>query len=221
MKLLIVNADDFGAGHGTNRGIMEAHVRGIVTSTSLLVDAPGSEDAATLARTAPDLSVGLHLDLDGVLVQYVVTECKRQWRRFHSLCGTGPTHVDTHHDSHRDPLILRLLLAFTRELGVPLRGHSAARVCSKFYGQWGGETHFEQISVSRLVQMLREDVTEGVTELTCHPGHVDPALRSSYTSEREAEVRTLCDPEVRPVLAAQGIRLISFRGLPSLVAGAA
>ena len=59
MKYLIVNADDFGASHGINRGIQEAHQRGILTSTSLLVNAAVSREAAELSRTAPELSVGL------------------------------------------------------------------------------------------------------------------------------------------------------------------
>jgi predicted glycoside hydrolase/deacetylase ChbG (UPF0249 family) len=221
MKQLIVNADDLGASHGTNRGIVDAHVRGIVTSASLLVDAPASAEAASLARRASGLSVGLHLDLDGVLVDHVPAECERQWRRFRTLCGVAPTHVDTHHNTHRDPRMLRQVLAFARAKGLPLRGHSTVRVCSKFYGQWGGETHVEQISVAQLAQLLLEETRDGVTELTCHPGYMDPNLRSSYASEREAEVRTLCDPRVRTVLDSQSIRLISFRDLPDLVAGAA
>ena len=219
MKQLIVNADDLGASHGTNRGIVDAHVRGIVTSASLLVDAPASAEAAMLARRASGLSVGLHLDLDGVLVEHVSAECERQWRRFHALCGVGPTHVDTHHDTHRDPRLLQQVLAFARELRMPLRGHSTARVCSKFYGQWGGETHVEQISVARLTQLLAEEARDGVTELTCHPGYRDPDLRSSYDSEREVEVRTLCDPHLRTVLDTENIRLISFRDLPGRVVG--
>src|SRR5947208_12765584 len=63
MKYLIVNADDFGASHGVNRGILEAHQRGILTSTSLLVHTAWSGEAAEMSRTAPDLSVGLHADL--------------------------------------------------------------------------------------------------------------------------------------------------------------
>jgi chitin disaccharide deacetylase len=35
MKLLIVNADDFGYSYSINRGIVESHVKGIVTSTSV------------------------------------------------------------------------------------------------------------------------------------------------------------------------------------------
>ena len=40
MKYLIVNGDDFGASRGINRGILEAHQDGILTSTSLFVDRP-------------------------------------------------------------------------------------------------------------------------------------------------------------------------------------
>ena len=41
-RCLIVNADDFGGDEGTNRGIVAAHERGIVTSASLLVNMPGA-----------------------------------------------------------------------------------------------------------------------------------------------------------------------------------
>ena len=41
-RFLIVNADDFGLSEGVNRGIIEAHERGIVTSASLMVLKPAS-----------------------------------------------------------------------------------------------------------------------------------------------------------------------------------
>ena len=47
------------------RGILEAHENGILTSTSLLVDTPWAEEAAKLGRIAPEMSVGLHAHLDG------------------------------------------------------------------------------------------------------------------------------------------------------------
>ena len=53
MKRLIVNADDLGFTAGINRGILEAHKRGIVTSTSLMVDRPGAEDGAEIAGARP------------------------------------------------------------------------------------------------------------------------------------------------------------------------
>jgi chitin disaccharide deacetylase len=63
MRLLIVNADDFGLTDGVNRGVLEGHQRGILTSTTLLANAPAFDSAVSLARSAPRLGVGVHLNL--------------------------------------------------------------------------------------------------------------------------------------------------------------
>ena len=52
-RYLIVNADDLGASASVNRGILEAHERGIVTSASLMVDMPASEEFASRSEPAP------------------------------------------------------------------------------------------------------------------------------------------------------------------------
>jgi hopanoid biosynthesis associated protein HpnK len=62
-KQLIVNGDDFGLSAQVNAGILHAHRHGILTNTSLMVTAPAWEEAVTLARATPTLSVGLHLTL--------------------------------------------------------------------------------------------------------------------------------------------------------------
>jgi chitin disaccharide deacetylase len=63
LRRLIVNADDFGFTSGVNRGIVEAHARGIVTSSTLMAKGAGFEEAVFLARSAPALSVGCHVVL--------------------------------------------------------------------------------------------------------------------------------------------------------------
>lgn len=63
MKNLIVNADDLGWTEGVNRGIVEAHRQGLVTSTSLLANGRAFESALEVARTNPALGVGVHLNL--------------------------------------------------------------------------------------------------------------------------------------------------------------
>ena len=63
MRRLIVNADDFGFTAGVNRAIVEAHTRGIVTSTTLMASGPAFNDAVRLARETPRLDVGCHLVL--------------------------------------------------------------------------------------------------------------------------------------------------------------
>lgn len=63
MKRLIVNADDLGRSEGIDRGIEHAHREGIVTSATLMANAPGAERGAAVARANPDLGVGVHLVL--------------------------------------------------------------------------------------------------------------------------------------------------------------
>ena len=58
-----MNADDLGLAAGVDRGILEAHDAGAVSSASMLVTLDDFEPAAGLARAAPSLGVGLHLDL--------------------------------------------------------------------------------------------------------------------------------------------------------------
>lgn len=62
-KRLIVNADDFGLTQGVNRGIIEGHRNGIVTSTSLMTNMPAFNQAVAMARENPRLAVGVHLTL--------------------------------------------------------------------------------------------------------------------------------------------------------------
>lgn len=63
MRRLIVNADDFGFTAGVNRAIVEAHTRGIVTSSTLMANARAFADAIVSAKTVPRLSVGCHIVL--------------------------------------------------------------------------------------------------------------------------------------------------------------
>lgn len=63
MKKLILTADDFGLSRPVNRAVEEAHRRGVLTTSSLMVGAPAAADAVETARRLPELRVGLHLVL--------------------------------------------------------------------------------------------------------------------------------------------------------------
>jgi predicted glycoside hydrolase/deacetylase ChbG (UPF0249 family) len=217
VKYLIVNGDDLGASHGVNRGILEAHEHGILTSASLLVNRPWSAEAAALARTTSSLSVGLHADLDGPQQGGVRTSLLRQLTRFEQLLGSPPTHVDSHHNVHRSPEVLPDVLAIAAARGLIVRGFSKVRCVPEFYGQRNGRTHLEQVGVAGLVHLLRTRVEDGLTELSCHPGYVDSDLVSRYASERECELRTLCDSAVRAAIRETRIMLVSFRDVPRIL----
>lgn len=218
MKWLIVTADDFGIGRGVNRGIVQAHQEGILTSASLMVDRPATAEAIALAHDCPDLSLGLHLEFDLAEPERVPDALERQLGRFVRLVGALPTHADSHHDVHRDPYVLSHVLRWARRAGLYVRGLSRVHHLSKFYGQWGGQTHPEQIDVAGFLRLLDGEIRDGVTELTCHPGYVDSGFASSYAAERELELQTLCDPRSRQGISARGISLIGFRDVPPLAA---
>lgn len=52
----------------------------------------------------------------------------------------------------------------------------------------------------------------GVTEMMCHPGLVDDALRGldAYVAAREAELRGLGDPRVNAIFGGEGVAVTSF-----------
>jgi predicted glycoside hydrolase/deacetylase ChbG (UPF0249 family) len=152
MKQLIVNADDFGVSAEVNRGILHAHHHGVVTSTTVMINfpdaAPGLEQALA---TAPDLGIGLHLNLtagrpvssvpslvtaDGMFHPItdwpacmkgfedgeVRQEVDAQVRRFIEIAGRPPDHLDAHHHAtYLHPVALRAMLATARQYNIPMR----------------------------------------------------------------------------------------------------
>jgi predicted glycoside hydrolase/deacetylase ChbG (UPF0249 family) len=63
---LIVNADDFGRTAGINRGVLEAHRQGIVTSaTAMVLESGAAEGIRQAIADAPRLSLGLHCVVTG------------------------------------------------------------------------------------------------------------------------------------------------------------
>lgn len=220
---LIVNADDFGASDGVNRGIIEAHVEGVVTSTSLMVTGRTAAGAVALAREHPGLAIGLHWDLDGEDADpsidlespaAVRAELGRQLEAFHELMGRAPTHVDSHHHVHRRPEIAPIARELVTPLGVPLREESEVRFIGGFYGQWEWRvTDLHHVSPEFLLWILRNEVADGWTEISCHPGYVTDDFTSVYLEEREAELATLTDPLIRAEIDSLGLRLASYAEL--------
>ncbi len=149
-KQLIVNADDLGLSPGVNRGIAEAHRRGIVTSATLLVNQPAAAAGLELTRGLPELGVGLHLNLTGGFPvsdpagvpsllnekgaflgpsnanfarrrdAEIRTELQAQVDAF-LASGRKPTHLDSHHHIHRHPKVLEVVMELATALKIPVR----------------------------------------------------------------------------------------------------
>jgi predicted glycoside hydrolase/deacetylase ChbG (UPF0249 family) len=86
---LIVNADDYGLTRGVSRGIRAAHLLGIVTSTTVMMNMPGAGDDLRLALDeTPALGLGVHLVLTAgqpALEPGQVADLVASDGRFHSL----------------------------------------------------------------------------------------------------------------------------------------
>jgi len=62
---------------------------------------------------------------------------------------------------------------------------------------WEGMvTDLEKVNPEFLLEMLRNEVSEGWTEFSCHAGYASPDFQSIYLREREAEVATLTSRRV-------------------------
>ena len=222
-KYLIVNADDFGASVGVNRGILDCHRNGIVTSASLMVTGRAVAEAVAMSHDCPRLSIGLHWDVWGEDerefdlgdTDKVRDEFRRQLDEFHRLLGRLPTHVDSHRHAHREPHVFPLFQELVAPLGVPLRGDGRVRFVGGFYAQWEWQvTNLEYVSVPFFQRILRHEVPAGWTEISCHPGYPSPDYTAVYLREREFEIQTLTDPRIRQTIEELGIHLVNYAALP-------
>ena len=130
-RVLIVNADDFGLTRGVSRGILESYRRGIVTSTTLMVNRDADPAQLEDLRSS-GMGVGLHVNLTlgapvsdtkrvasllddaGQFVRDARAQAQRarpeearieignQIEAFRRLMGRFPTHLDSHHHVARD-----------------------------------------------------------------------------------------------------------------------
>jgi predicted glycoside hydrolase/deacetylase ChbG (UPF0249 family) len=139
-KYLAVNADDFGFTRDVNAGIVEAHLHGILTSTTLMANGAEFEDAVRLAREHPTLDVGVHFVLvggqsllhparafPGTVAELIRAMALRRIHVYDELraqiikvveAGLRPTHVDTHKHTHLLPPVLDAVARLSEEFGV-------------------------------------------------------------------------------------------------------
>lgn len=201
-KFLIVNADDFGYSYSINKGIIEAHEKGIVTSTSVMINAIAANEAKDLTKY-PDLSVGLHFELKEV--KDVQNELDRQIERFVTIIGKMPDHIDTHKRHTTDEGVKVVLEVYAKTHNIPVRNFNA-----KHIGSFG--INSSDSSLAQLKRSLNE-ATDEYNELMTHCGYSDDYLRehSSYSDPREQELASIIDPSIKQYIVAKGLQLINWR----------
>jgi predicted glycoside hydrolase/deacetylase ChbG (UPF0249 family) len=266
MKRLIINSDDYGRSADISRGIREAHLNGVVTSTTCMMNIPSTVDDIALAlQETPRLGMGVHLvltmgrplsrpesipslvDEDGCffknrplldrLASLDINEIKIEWRaqieRFIQAAGGKPTHLDSHHhSSYYRPDMFRAMLEFAKEYDCAIRYpfteawhefEETSRILPNLLEEFHpcrpdtfiGNFYDDEATLEHLLDILNH-LSDGTSELMCHPGHVDQAFaerESPYNFQRERELTILTDPRIKRAIESEGIQLISFARL--------
>lgn len=234
MRRLILNADDLGYDPAVSRGIVESMRAGVVSSTTLIVNAPASAEAARLAE---GLSVGLHLNLvrfeavstgqplieaqvGQLKAGFVEREVHAQLQRFELLLGRAPTHIDVHKHAHLQPAVLQGVARAAVARGLAVRSISApmredlrrlgVRTNDAFFGDAGADAYWTLAAWARELDRLP---LEGVVELMCHPGYSPSTVSSGYGAQREVELATFVSAAAREALVARGLTLSSWSGV--------
>jgi predicted glycoside hydrolase/deacetylase ChbG (UPF0249 family) len=265
MKRLIINADDYGRTSEISRGIREAHLRGVVTSTTCMMNLPNTGvDISVALNETPNLGLGVHLvltmgqplsspesvpsivDEHGNFFKYdpfiehlstlEIDEVKREWRaqieRFIEFAKKKPTHLDSHHhSSYFSPPLFRGMLELAKEYDCAIRfpftkitheleettKHAPALIAEfqpSHPDVFFVDFYDENATKEHLLNLL-DHVGQGISELMCHPGHVDGAFakESTYNFQREREFEILTDPLIRNAIREHAIELITFSDL--------
>lgn len=147
---LIINGDDFGLSHGCNLAIIDSYTKGIMTSASLMVNMPDTEEAVRMWKKNSALSLGIHLNvtvgmpilehlntitqLNGAFNKRILIadqseineeelkkECEAQINRFIQLTGKIPDHINSHHGIEAVPGGEKVLQDLAVKYKVPIR----------------------------------------------------------------------------------------------------
>ena len=232
---LIVNSDDFGLTPGVNLGIIDALKRGILRSTTAMMNMPAIEMAAELAKANPDLGVGIHLVLtagkpllkthktivdengnflknavlvrkEDVDVEEVYAEYVAQMERYIDIFGHKPTHIDGHHHTHKLPQTVEATKRLAEKYGMKYIREVESEVAF-IPDFYGPNTNFDQFK-----KVLERHKDAAYVELMCHVALIDVDLIqcSTYNFDRVYELETLISSQAKAYIAEHKIELTNF-----------
>jgi len=131
--------------------------------------------------------------------------------------GLKLINLDSHHHVHMYDGVRKIVADLAKSYEVPLRSpdettkkyllNNAIKTTDYFSMEFYGEN----TSVENLKGII-EDFPDGTIEIMTHPAYLDESLIqiSSYNTNREKELETLLNNDLRKWLNKKGIKLISF-----------
>jgi predicted glycoside hydrolase/deacetylase ChbG (UPF0249 family) len=125
--------------------------------------------------------------------------------------------LDSHHHSHRQPVVCDALVTLATEHDLPIRNASSevgvrlrldGVATTDFFVEdfFGGDARLDI-----LIEILG-GIQLGTTEIMCHPAHVDEELRSTseYADDRERGLEVLTSPLALQAVRDLGLRPVHF-----------
>lgn len=216
-----INADDFGLTKGVTDGIIQAHQKGCVTSTTLMMNGLAVDYALEKAKENPALKIGIHLvltwgkPLHPAVPNLVksngrfkftssyhdmdvldISEIEMEWRaQLDAFLATGITldHIDSHHHVHGWLPLKKLVIKLAKDYKVPVRYVDSLKDQPEICWTDTLWTGFYKKGITDDLFDLIEKEDVSSIEVMTHPGQVDEDLRknSSYTDSREEEIEIL------------------------------
>jgi predicted glycoside hydrolase/deacetylase ChbG (UPF0249 family) len=210
-KHLIVCADDFGYSPGINKGIIKAINKGIVTSSSVLVNTNYQKEVQNFNKANQQFDLGLHLFFKKDYYLNIYESFYKQYKIFIKLYKRIPTHFSL----HRSKADFKIFNKFKKQIyfylsilgkkeKIHIRGKNSLNYSFK------ASLDFKK-SETDFINILKR-LRPGINQLIIHPGSGrDSVLKSSYPAAlRYNELRVLTSKKILVILEKENIKLTNF-----------
>ena len=229
---VIVNGDDLGYTMGINEGMVVACKRGILRSTTAIMNGAYIKEGAEMMKDNPEIGVGLHLNLTlgkpltdcpsltdpetGLFYagrtevwkhnpdyQEIEREWNAQMEAFIEVFGKKPDHIDSHHSVHdATPQAYEIASALSSEYSLPMRRYNHFQYVPDMFGKSEPE---------ELIGIFEKYKGTDI-ELMAHNAIVDLDLYrwSSYSFPRLKELDILCRDEVKEYILKNHIEITNY-----------
>ncbi|UFT99614.1 chitin disaccharide deacetylase [Radiobacillus kanasensis] len=221
-----INADDFGLTKGITDGIILSHQKGMVTSTTMMMNGKALAYAVEQAKNNPSLKVGIHLVLtwgkpllknvddlvdENGLFRFTSTfdpsdspnvdQVEREWTaQIEAFLETGLplSHIDSHHHVHGWQILQAVVIKLARKYGVPVRYVETLKDYPELAMTDTLWDSFYGDGVNGHLFAELSSLEVDSVEVMTHPAVVDDELKhmTSYATPREKELSLLCSMEV-------------------------
>jgi predicted glycoside hydrolase/deacetylase ChbG (UPF0249 family) len=176
--------------------------------------------------------------LNSINPSEVEAEWRTQVNKFVAIAGHAPDHLDSHHHvSFFAPELFEVMLKLAQEYRCAIRlpvGETAAEVLGglpedqanrmlaafpSLLGQYQPRhpdrfvvSFYDETASEEKLRAIVSSLSDGVTEIMCHPAYPDSALFqvSRYTHMREVEFGLLTRPSLLQYIQENHVELVNF-----------